>query len=365
MTTRRQLAAIVLTVATALLWFTGCGKKVLPQGLAGTYKIPLPQTDGSVAFKEMTIVSTGATFKGASDLAVDSITFTKVNCDADTSCAFSTHQCDGSLTKQPNGNVVVTATGICGTLAGTWLTEAAAAAAAPAEPKDRFPRAWRGSYFRDYEPANPKSSYFFEREEQYRQLDIGANTLAYTGKLGASAAPLKVTVACDGGVCAFKSPGAEGTVERKRDTVLVTAKAVAGYDGGEEDTTNYEGLAKAVAGPWSSVDPRHGNGAPTAGRDTPSAAGSSERGADDSCVARCSGDQNACVLRCNGSDSCIAECAAKGQHCVGGCGAGGGADSCLTKCGGDQNACVLRCSGSDSCITECAAKGQRCAARCM
>ena len=37
------------------------------------------------------------------------------------------------------------------------------------------------------------------------------------------------------------------------------------------------------------------------------------------CVDKCMGEQNACVLKCGSNNSCITDCAAKGQICIGNC----------------------------------------------
>lgn len=114
---RPMLLGIV--VATTLY---GCGRKTLPNELAGTFKRPGIEGHGfnqKTSVKELIITTNGLSQE------TNSASVTKVKCDSETSCRFEGQggRIAGTISKQPNGDIVLTCEGFCDWWAGKWMTE--------------------------------------------------------------------------------------------------------------------------------------------------------------------------------------------------------------------------------------------------
>ena len=187
---------------------------------------------------------------------------------------------------------------------------AAASSTAPAR-KDRFPAAWRRSYFRNFEPAKPNSKFEFEQVDRVEIVSLGSNMMSWKND-----APLEVTVACEDEVCTFKSEGVEGRAERTQDSLVLSLKPAEGDRQARMNTARFSGT-------WSAVDPRKGASArPSNAQDEPGGSRPKPSGETDekqACHNKCTMKSSACIIRCGDKDECKKECLAKMAECAAEC----------------------------------------------
>jgi hypothetical protein len=117
---RKSVAWPTIVAPAIAVMILGCGQKTLPNELVGTYKRPGIEGFGmkKTYVKELNVTANGLT------VGSDSAPIKKVKCDSNTSCSFETsNECTGTISKQPTGDIVLTATFVCESMGGKWLTE--------------------------------------------------------------------------------------------------------------------------------------------------------------------------------------------------------------------------------------------------
>jgi hypothetical protein len=131
---RRAVPTAFLLASTAL---AGCGGDALPGTLLGSYtRVEADPSGARMSTRELNVTATGLTLTGA---GAGSALFEKVRCTDDTTCRFTTKSgCEGTITREPSGAIVIVAVGDCDGSSGRWTPAGAAppaaTTAAPAEP---------------------------------------------------------------------------------------------------------------------------------------------------------------------------------------------------------------------------------------
>ncbi len=160
----RSITPWLLAISTAaFVSLGGCTKKALPTDLQGHFEKTEKNMLGFVKTSaELRLSETGFVFSGAGGLLGlqgfevgtggqtvkghvgddGNVTglFEEVSCDQKTACRFKTKVCEGTLTKEPTGNLTIVATGECARISGDWLTDENAKAAKAASPSFSLPQ---------------------------------------------------------------------------------------------------------------------------------------------------------------------------------------------------------------------------------